>query len=208
MYAWLRNRIWYLHAPVILLVYATPSVCLQTLMTNAKPSTQRLHLRNLFAQGRRYHITPNKNGFDLTTTSKVIWQYRKRTASSSMMRGRLSNIGEDITRVYLRTHIAPFYLLDVLFIPTFMTSIIVFMPWHPLVIGLLALALYALSWVGHRYNARMEAHEMIWFVQKSLEELAPATVHELDASTDHIIIYREFEQIWQRFYDELSGKES
>ncbi|GAB4340397.1 MAG: hypothetical protein Kow00117_20870 [Phototrophicales bacterium] len=206
MYGWLKNHIWYLHTPVIMLVYATPSMCLQTLMTNAKPSTQRLHLRNLFAQGRRYQITPNKTGFDLTTTSKVTWQYRKRTVSSSMMRGKLSPIGEDITRVELETHIAPFYLLDCLFIPTFMTSLIVFMPWHPLLIGWLSAVLYLLSWVGHRYNARMEAHEMIWFVQKALEELTPATIPELDASTDHIIIQREFEQIWQQFYEEISRK--
>lgn len=205
MWAWLRDHVWYLHTPVILLVYATPGVCLQTLITNAKPSTQRLHLRDLFIQGRRYQITPRRDGFNLTTTSKIIWQYRKRTSSSSQLSGKFSSMGEDITRIRLHSHIAPTYLLDVLLIPTFITSLLVFMPWNPLVIIILCVILYLLSWVGHRYNARLEAHEMIWFVQKSLEELVPATIHELDASTDHIIIYREFEEIWQRFYEEVKG---
>lgn len=209
---WLRRlilaRIWYIHSPpVVLMVQATPALCMQTLAAAAKPSTQRLHLRNLFIQGRRYHIQAQQGGFRLTTTRHVIWRYRKRTSSTAVMRGTLARFEENITRVELNVRMNFGYLLDIFLVPLFITSFLIFTPWNRAVIlGCLAM-LYGLSWIGHRYNAALEAHDMIWFVQKALDDLVPAQVMVLPTRADDTVYYnRDFGEAWQRFYKEHTNE--
>lgn len=195
-------RIWFVHAPVVLFVQAGPSECVEKLATSTRPSTQRLHQRNLFASGRRYHLQPRQGGFRLTTTSKVRWRYRGRTASTAVMRGTFSPFGDDITRVYLQARINVGYILSAFLVPTFMASIIVFMPWPPVIIAGLLVMLYGLSWIGHRFNAALEAHEMVWFVQTVLGELIPAEVMSLGSESDDVIRgHEDFEAVWRSFYE-------
>jgi hypothetical protein len=198
----LLQRAWYVQPPVVLVIKATPGRCLQTMVTAAKPSSQRLHLRNLFASGRRYDLQPVEKGFTITTTSKLLWRYRKRTSASAVLRGQFTTIDDDITRIYMDIHIKLFYLLDVFLIPTFTASILIFVPWHPALLGAAILALYLLSWFGHRYNAALEANEMVFFVQKSLEDFVPTEILSLAAeASDVVTATREFRRAWEKFYE-------
>lgn len=201
------NRVWYVHPPVSVIIGAPPAACLQTLATAAKPSTQRLHLRNLFAGGRRYHLEPARRGFRLTTTSKVLWRYRRRTSSSAVVHGRFEEIDGATTRIWLHGRIQVLYLLDVFLIPAFMTSILLFTRWSPTLVGGLLATLYGLSWFGHRYNASLEAHEMVYFVQTALDDLAPAQVHTLGSNTPGVVYGDpDFEEQWEKFYEEHVGE--
>lgn len=199
----LLDRLWFVHAPVVLIVRATPAICLQTLITATRPSTQRLHHRNLFASGRRYELQSREGGFRLRTTSKVIWHYRYRTRSAAVLDGMFYEMGDDITRIQLDTHISIREILDFVLIPTFMASIIIFVPWHPAVVTSLVAALYGLSWTAHRYNAAFEANEMVFFVQKVMEDLEPAEIKSLQ-STSPDLIYHQFDDEWEKFYQRHS----
>lgn len=201
------RQVWYTGAPVVLVMRASPAVCLHTLMTAAKPSTSRLHLRNLFAHGRRYFIQPQQDGFQLTTTSKVIWRYRQRTSSSAVLDAHFSSLDDDVTRIQLRARLRPLYMLSALLIPAFMTTILVYVPWHPALILAALAALYGLSWAGHRLNAALEVSAMVWFVQKALEDLVPAEIMTLGAlAADQVVHYdtQDFEQAWEKFYEQHS----
>jgi hypothetical protein len=195
----LLGLLWYVHAPVILIVHATPTACLQILATTTRPSTQRLQHRNLFVSGRRYDLQARQNGFRMRTTSKVSWHYRYRTRSAAVLDGTFFEMSNEITRIQLDTHISIRELVDFVLVPSFMTSIILFVPWHPAVIAGLVFTLYSLSWIAHRNNATLEANEMIFFVQKALEELEPADIKSLDASTPDLI-YGQFDDEWEKFY--------
>lgn len=199
---WLSGKLWFVHPPVFLLVNASPGVCLQTMAITARPSTERLHHRNLFASGRRYQLTARANGFRLTTTNKISWSYRRRTRSAAVMQGSFSVIQQDLTRIQMQTHISLSSLLEFSLIPTFMTSIIVYVPWwHPAVIIGCIIALYTLSWFGHRYNAALEANEMVFFVQKALEDLEPGVLMSLEAKNpDMVYEQRDFDAEWEKFY--------
>ncbi|MBC8170841.1 MAG: hypothetical protein H7X77_04195 [Anaerolineae bacterium] len=199
---WLLGKLWFVHPPVFLLVNASPGICLQTMAVTARPSTERLHHRNLFASGRRYYLTARERGFRLTTTSKVSWSYRRRTRSAAVMQATFSVIHNDITRIQMESHISLTNLLEFSLLPTFMTSIIVYIPWwHPSVIVGCIIALYTLSWFGHRYNATLEANEMVFFVQKALEDLEPAVIMSLEAKNlDVVYEQRDFDAEWEKFY--------
>jgi hypothetical protein len=202
---WLVRHLWYVHVPVALMLRSEPARVVAVLRTAAKPSTERLHLRNLFAEGRRYHIEPRRDGFRMMTTSKDGLRYRRRTSSTAVLRGRMEPFGDDgLTRLQIATRINTGYLLDVFLLPTFMASILIFVPWPPVIIILVLAALYLFSWFGHRYNARLEANEMIWFVQKSLEPIATAEVKHLPAQHHDVIdLQHDFESEWEKFLQQM-----
>jgi hypothetical protein len=201
---WLKKRFiatfWQVDKPVLLMLNAPPNDCINLIKTTSKPSISRLHHRNLFADGRRYHLEPTKAGFRMTTTHKIWWQYRRRSAFSAVMDGFFSPFGDNLFRLRLETHIRLFYLIDIFLLPAFMTSLLIYTPWHPLVIGGLSALLLGLSWVGHRFNVALEANEMVWFVRNVLEDHL-AEVEQLMAGNPHVVaLDQDFEREWQRFY--------
>ncbi len=197
----LLYRVWYVHPAVVLTVQASPALCLRTLVTAARPSQERLHLRDLFTEGRRYYLQPARKGFRLTSNSRLPWR-RGRTRFTAVVSGTFSQAG-DITRILLRARITVPYLVQVFFIPAFISSIIIFAPWRPAVIGVAILLLFGLSWFGHRLNAMLQAGEMVFFVQKALEDLAPADIPLIPATSDNTItLEREFREQWNKFYEE------
>lgn len=201
-------RIWYVHPPIILIIKTTPARCVHSLATATRPRTQRLDLSSLYIEGRRYQLHPHRGGFALTTTSKILWRYRRRTSSAAVLKANLSEIDGETTRIRLHANIKLLYLLDVFLIPAFMTSIVLFIPWPPLVIGVALGALYLLSWFGHRLNAMLEANEMIFFVQKVLEDFVPAEALSLSAGTAGVIYdRRDFDEAWEKFYREHLDEE-
>ncbi len=195
------SRVWYVHPAVVLTVQASPAACLQTLVTAARPSTDRLHLRDLFTEGRRYYLQPAREGFQLTSNSRVPWR-RGRTTFTAVVSGNLSAAG-DTTRILLRSRITIPYLLQIFLIPAFISSIIIFARWPRPVIAGSILALFGLSWLGHRLNAMLQAGEMVFFVQKALEDLTPADIPLIPATTDNLVtLEREFREQWDKFYEE------
>ncbi len=195
----LLRTFWYIYPDVTLVLQARPLLILETLLKAAKPSTERLHLREVFRQGRRYHLQPMPNGFVMSTTSKVQWHYRRRTVSSSLLDGELVVIDQDTTRLTMRAHFRLAYLLSSLLIPLYVTSILIWMPWPRLVIISLLIGVYLLSWLGHRYNAALEAHEMIYFVTKALEDYVPKMSGVL-AAGETVVYNPDFAEAWENFY--------
>jgi hypothetical protein len=198
---YLLPHVWYLYPPGELLIQAPFEICLETMMTAAKPSVQRLHLSNIFAGGRRYHIQPTPGGFRIVTTHKVFWRQRRRTKPTAILSGRFAPIGDDLTQIELDIRIRTGYLLDFLLLPAFMTSILIYVPWNSTLVTMLIVLLFTLSWFGHRYNAMMEAHAMVWFVKKSLADFIPVQFMALEGDTANVLYdNRDFEEAWQKFY--------
>lgn len=201
----LLGRLWYLHAPVEMRITLPPPTAMTTLKMAAKPSTERLHLRNVFAEGRRYYIQALAGtSFRLTTNAKRSWRYGHRTTAITIMTGSLTRQHEQ-TRMELQSRMKLTYLLDVLWLPTFISSLIVMMPWHGLVtLGLVA-ALYSLSWLGHRYSAALEAYEMLFFIEKTFEDYAPPLAPQIENEGAQVVYdrQRDFAAAWQSFYQEV-----
>lgn len=201
----LWNALWRLYPPVALAVGASPDECLHTLAQASRPSTSRLHLRDLFLEGRRYYIQPRPDGFRLTSDQSPLWgRRRQRTRVAAYIVGTFSALqsGGDVTLVRLRARMYVLYTLSALLIPTFFASILVYMPWNRIVLVVMIPALYLLSWLGHRMNAAMQVNEMIWFVQKAFEDLPPVVVPELPNRRPDLVVESDFMAEWARFYKE------
>lgn len=201
-------RVWYLHPQTTLIVALAPALAINVLATAAKPSTDRLQLRNVFAQGRRYFIqSDGTTRFRLMTTSKVAWHYQRRTQPVSVMSGLLTPLDSTTSRIELHSHVKAGYLVQFLFVPVFITSLIVYMPWGIVPIIGLSTILFVLSWLSHRYNAILEAQEMIFFVEKAFEEFMarPAPLSQGHANT---LYQADFTAQWERFYQQERAKET
>ena len=204
----LRERLrplWQTHPPVALVVRASPEACLQTLIVAARPNQQRLHLRDLYAGGRRYYVQPRQDGFRLTSDTRLIWgSRRQRSRMAAVIEGLLSD-ADDVTFVRLRARMSIPYSLSALLIPAFVTSILIYTPWPVALISALALLLFSFSWLGHRFDAAYQANEMVYFVQKALEDLPPAEVPLLQPTSPNVVMQtasNDFREEWQKFYRE------
>lgn len=194
----LLDTFWFVHPPAALTVQAAPIECLRALAMAAKPSQQRLHLGSLFTEGRRYYLQAANDGFRLTSNSKIPWR-RGRTGFAAVLIGQFSEAGDGATRILLRARMRMVYLLDIFYIPSFVTALMVFAPWPQATIMLLALALYGLSWAWHRSTAALQAAEMVYFVQKALQELTPYQTPTLAASAPEVVM-PNFQEEWDRFF--------
>lgn len=196
----LLDRLLRVNAPAYLTVGASLDDCLKTLALATRPSLDRLHLRNLFSDGRRYFLRLEGHQFQIKTNQKILWSRRGRTRHAAVVIGACSAVGEAQTRIELHSRMRLLYFLDIFFIPAFMLSVMIYAPWRPWLIVTLSLGLLGLSWVWHRSNARLQALEMIFFVQKSLEEIGAIELPGLGAqSPDVILDGRSFQQEWTRF---------
>lgn len=199
------KTVWEVGEPVLLMVDLAPAQCIQLMKTASKPSVSRLHHRNLFVDGRRYQLEPITNGFRMTTTHKIWWQ-RRRSAFSAVMNGIFHPFGDDLFQLRLQTHIRLFYFLDIFLLPAFMTSLLIYTPWHPLMIVTLSVVLFGLSWLGHRLNVALEANEMVWFVRTILQEHL-AKIDELSQVNPYIMTFdHDFDREWERFYQSKKGE--
>lgn len=199
----LLHFFWIVHPQHALRIQMTPAQVYAVLEQATQPSIDRLHLRNTFAQGRRYLLHPlSGGGFRMTTTSRRMLS-RRRTTATAVLYGEFPQSEAVASELNVRGRIRLWYLLDVLPFPTFLLSILVFMPWPPLLIGLLALTIYGLSWLIHRTTAALEAHEMIYFVETVLQEHLREDPLELHDRLPDLVYDRSFTQAMQRFVDEV-----
>ncbi len=200
----LLARLWYLHAPTQLTITLPPPMALQALQTAARPSTERLHLRNVFAGGRRYYLQAQSAGFLMTTNAKESWRYAHRTSTVTIMSGVFKR-DRDLTQITLRSRMKLTYLLDVLWLPTFVSSLLVMTPWPPVIVVVLIVTLYSLSWLGHRYHATLEAYEMLYFVEKTFEDFLPPLAPQIEQTGAHVVydLQRNFASAWETFYQQV-----
>ena len=200
------QALWQLHPPVALVVRASQGKCLQTLAVAAKPSADRLHLRNLFTSGRRYYVQPQQDGFKLTSDNRLFWGgKRNRTRVAAVVFGKFSSPDNEITFIRLHSRVNILHMLSGLLVPIFFTSIVVYMPWPRLVISLIILLLFGLSLIGRRFDAAFQVNEMVYFVQRALEDLPPVEVSALPASGPDVVL-TDFREQWYRFYREQIEK--
>ncbi|MBK8022693.1 MAG: hypothetical protein IPK19_14980 [Chloroflexi bacterium] len=210
----LWNALWRLYPPVSLAVGASSEECLRTLSDGARPSTARLHLRDLFVEGRRYYIMPKGDGFKITSDNRPLWgRRRQRTPVSAYLNGSFTTVqgSSIVTLVRLDARMYRLSFFGALALPTFFTSIVVFMPWDAPVLGVLIAAMYVCSLLGHRVNAALQVNEMVYFVQKVFEDLPPAMVAELPDRGPEMVVAAEalpnddFAAEWARYYREHSS---
>ncbi len=204
----LLHTLWFVHPGHSLRIEMTPSQVYTILEQATRPSIDRLHLRGTFAQGRRYLVHPlSHGGFRMTTTSRRTLS-RQRTTATAVLVGCFPEQETFSSELSIHSRIRIWYLLDVLLLPTFMASILIFMPWSPLLIAGLLLLLYGLNWLIHRSNAALEAHEMIYFVEKVLQEHLYAAPPELHEKSADLVYERDFAQAWDKFYEEVREGDS
>lgn len=215
---WQWSRLfWQLHPPVALVLRADRAECLRVLASATKPRLDRLELRDLFSEGRRYFIAPTPQGFRLTNSARPLWgRSRRRTPIASIVTGTFADLGgsgDAITSIHLRTRMHYGYAFSALLIPAFVTSIIVPMPWGAAAVALLTIALFGFSWMAHRYNAALQAADLVYFVRKALEDLPAAPLVELGTGDDDPVIAprdaasAEFRRQWDRYYQEQSQRD-
>ena len=198
-----------IHEPVVLAVGAGRETCLATLAAASRPSSERLHLRELFREGRRYHLSPTSTGFRLYTDTRRWGSNAGRTNPSAVLTCELAAAGQadaPVTLLRLRTRVRPAHVLASLSFPAFVALLVLASPvdslWKPLlVIGLLGLALLA-----QRFDASVQAHAMVEFVRKALDDLPRAEMQRLDVGRGPVVDGNAgFSQAWQRFYAEQTG---
>lgn len=202
---------WYVHPDVTMLVYAPPSVCLGVLVQASKPSTDRLHLRNLFMHGRRYHfVQGSAEGFSMETTSKVPWRRRERTPATARLAAEFQVLDDNLTQINITARIRIWHLWGGMMIPIFFTPLILFGIWQPILVRIIELiVLYALAWTAYRYRAAIDAHDMVYFIEKALEDFMPTSVSELGSHVPHVVDNRkDFPDAWEKFYEQHADKES
>lgn len=199
----------YFHRQKALLAHASPAACLRLLTDAARPSRDRLHLQDLFISGRRYQVQQSEGGFEVLTTSNHYWRYtegmwrlRQRTRPVTRLVGQMEPVGEAYTRITLTTRIRRMYLLDVIWIPLFVTTIVLPMPWAWWLRLTIVLVLFALSYVYHYYNAANQANALTFFVDKALQDKLVVGLPGLAANTQDVVhMNADFEQAWTRFYE-------
>jgi len=200
------QALWQLHPPVALVVRASQGKCLQTLAVAARPSADRLHLRNLFMSGRRYYIQPQQDGFKLTSDNRLFWGgKRSRSRVAATVQGKFSSPDGEITFIRLHSRVNITYLLSGLLLPIFFSSIVVYMPWPHVIITIIVILLFGLSLIGHRFDAALQVNEMVYFVQKALEDLPPVEISALPSSGPDVVL-TDFREQWYKFYREQTEK--
>ena len=203
------TALWQLHPPVVFVVRATPVECMQTLVRATKPSTQRLHLRNLFAEGRRYYVQPQPNGFKLTSDNRMLWGGRRRARVAAVV---LRRVLLAAGRPHLHSPAQPHQRALSAQRPADPAVLLVDHHLHAVVAAAdrgIILALFALSLIAHRFNAALQVNALIYFVQTVIEDLPPVEVAELPASGPDVVLpNNDFREQWRKFYREQTQKES
>lgn len=201
----LLRPLWRVHPPVVIVVGANRPTALQTLTLAARPSTDRLHLRDLFAEGRRYYIKPDDIGFRMTSDTRLLFgSHRRRSGRSALIDATVDgDANSALTLIRLQARMFIWQAVRALLWPALFAAIILNVEWWDPVLRVgLVLILTALSWTAHRADAALQASEMVFFIQKALEDLPPAHLPSLESEHPEIVSApdADFSAAWQRFY--------
>ncbi|MEM9951567.1 MAG: hypothetical protein AAF846_08210 [Chloroflexota bacterium] len=202
---WIVQHTWYVHSTSHIHMVLTPQQTYQLLETATKPSVNRLGLRKLFARGRRYFIRARSDGsFQMMTTNKVWWHRKRRTEATAILSAEFEHIEGDTHRLKTRTRVKLRYLLGQFFLPTFISSIIIFLDWSPIFIVLSVLGLYAFSWASHRLGAMLESHEITFFIETVLNDYTPPPAPQLATGDD--VVIDDFTVEWDRYVEKQRNR--
>ena len=192
------RHLWSIQALSAIHVNAPPDACMSLLSKAARPSIERLHLRDTFAEGRRYVIEATADGFRMMTTSKALIN-RRRTESLTVLRAQIISVSEHSTSIVLRGHLRPISVISSFWIPTGMVWLLWPVPWPRMfIVGLLAV-IFGFAWAGLRYGAALEITEMIYFIHKAFENIPKFAPIALSAPSDGDISGGEFDTLWDQF---------
>jgi hypothetical protein len=196
-------QLWQVLPSVALGVAAPPSAVLAALDEAAHPSQTRLHHRDLFVEGRRYYLRPHAGGFELRSDSKTRWHRKRRTGRAAVLVGSFGAAGE-VTTLRLRGRLRTPHLFVSLLFPLWMAALVIATPWSLGVTTFTVAALLLLALAAAHFEAALQAHDMIVFVRKALEELPAAEQMQLVAANEVIInpVQRDFRAEWERYYED------
>lgn len=203
----LLRDLWLIHPPVAIVVGANRPTALQTLHAATRPSTDRLHLRDLFAEGRRYYIQFNDDGFRMTSDQRLRFgSRRRRSGRTALIFATVSGDSDaSITLIRMRARMFVWQVVRAFLWPALFATIILNVGWWDISVRIaIVLLLVALSWTTHRADAALQASEMVFFVQKALEDLPPARVPSLESQRPDVVSTpdADFSAAWQRFYQQ------
>lgn len=203
-----QKHVWYLHPPIELRLSLSAAQAYHLLELNSSPSIKRLEYRKLYTAGRRYLLRRKDNGgFSMMTTEKMWWYPRARSRASTILDAEFAEIDSENSRLRFKSHIRLHYLLSAFPVPIFFTSIVIYMWWPVWLLTFLVLALFILSWTGHRLNAALEAQEMRFYIETILADYMPKAPAELQGQ-EKIVMSKDFEQVWDKFVEEMREKDS
>jgi hypothetical protein len=261
----LIGRLWYTQAPTSLSVHIGPSECAAILAQATKPSIERLHLRDLFTEERKYKIGLMPDHLLMTCTTRTRFS-RVRLPPRAILRCTFSSLGlydgRPATQLTLHTHSTVGGLLDVIALPLLMGALLIvpwfqpsvvsvrlplvaglllfnwlvsiaqerllgvknwlffflligpisfvtaFRPWDAGLVAALVLTLLALCWGIHWAEARLQAADMIYFVQRALEHIPAPKAQELSVNNTEAQAEQAFLREWQRAHRGGAGNAS
>ncbi len=197
---WIQS-LWIVQKPIALWVKTTPEICLKTVEQATLPSINRLYLREVFANGRRYDVSPHEHGFTLTSSATSGWKGRQRVSSACSIHVRIfPDPQTDQTALIITAKIKPFSMFNALWMPLGMVYLIGANPWPRLILALLIGALFITSWLAMRFSAAVDAADMTYFLQKAFEEFQHIQPAHLPAPENpDVVKSADFERMWQRF---------
>lgn len=168
----------------------------RTLDAAATPSTQRLHMRDAFAEGRRYYIDPFDGGFRMATTSKSLFARGRRTSALCVLSAQVEPISESESRIVLEPRLRGLAFVGALVVPTVLSMLLLPVPWPPVLLALISVIAYTASIVGLLTGARLEAYEMLYFVEKAFEDMRKFSLAQLAPVSQDIIGAQDFRELW------------
>jgi hypothetical protein len=205
------RALWQSHRPLRVAVGASADACISTLTLASKPSQTRLHLRDVFFEGRRYYFRHAQDGFTLTSDSRSFWGNSKRVRTTSAVRlhAHFQPISDSLTWITLTARMNRLGMIRAMAFPLFIALLLgtgfVNRPLALLIGGLITL----FSWAAYRFEAAYQANEMVYFVRKALEDLPNPVVAELPAGQRDDVIdaplsaaaqNEQFMQAWERYF--------
>ncbi|GAB1420835.1 hypothetical protein MASR2M15_09590 [Anaerolineales bacterium] len=202
----LFTRMWYVEAKASVAVHLAPERCVGILASSTKPQIRNLEVRRLYKYGRRYFLRPTPGGFLLQTNHRVTWRPAKRTHPATTMHAYFEKRA-DQTYIRMRTRIHLMFLINALWVPLLFSIVVISLPWYSLIQIFLISALFTASFLTRRYQALLEAHDMLYFVETVLESVRIERPLFADQSSAHVVYETpsDFRQVWQNFEDELEA---
>ncbi|MCU0475883.1 MAG: hypothetical protein MUC99_07200 [Anaerolineae bacterium] len=195
------RHLWTIQDPVAIWVRLAPDLSMQTVEQSTLPSVKRLHLREAFANGRRYDVFKRPDGFVLASSALTGWNGRQRASAACTLHVHLTTDADHAqTTLTVHAHLRPFAVLNALWLPTLMVYLIGSNPWPQPAIVFVIVSLYALAWASLRLSAAVDAADMTYFLQKTFEEFQHIQPQVLAAPPDpNAVNSADFEQMWERF---------
>lgn len=113
-----------------------------------------------------------------------------------------------VTLIRLKVHMRLAQMAGALAFPAFVAVLVLASPFENQWKLLLVAGLIGLAALTQRFEAAYQAHAMIEFVRKALDDLPQVNALQLDQGRGDVVDGdSDFSQAWQRFYEAQIGRE-